>query len=433
MNGCIGWWKLGVGLLACCLVPEVRAQTNDLRPGSVAPQTLPAEAVNGANPIRRSAEASDIKPAAHAASSASASAAARANATSREAQLLLNEAFTLSKSPRTAGSVEDLTKIIELCKEASLKRITAEELSYANSLMAWAYNKRGEAYAAEAVEFTAAGSEQDAAKLDRLALRDFSAAIRLNPEQWRALHNRGVSYGILGLHDDALADFTAVVKLKPEHTDAWFNRAEVSYESGRYAQAASDYAKVIELKPDDGVAYRGRGRALLALRKDRDALADLNRAVELQSGDAVSWAARGEACARLGEWENAAEDFRSAISLDPDCAEAYRGAAWVMASCPQVKYRNAKMAIQAAEQALELAEAQGTRSYQHYDALAAAYANAGRFAEAQHEVRKGLSAAPAAAATGLKERLALYAAQRPFREGTPAVAATPASAKVPRR
>src|SRR5690349_3515351 len=64
-----------------------------------------------------------------------------------EARLLLHEASQLSL---VGKSIEQFTEILELCKRASGMKLTAEESKYARDLQSWAFNKRGEAYAAQA-------------------------------------------------------------------------------------------------------------------------------------------------------------------------------------------------------------------------------------------------------------------------------------------
>lgn len=347
---------------------------------------------------------------------------------SKEARLLLHEALVLSQ---TGKSVEEFTEIIELCQHASQMPLTKEEARYGRDLTSWAYNKRGEVYASQAADFMIQGAEKEAAALDRQALEDFEASVKLDADRWKAVHNRAVSYGVLGLHDDAISDFTRVIALKPDYVNAWFNRAEIHFENDRLAEAIRDYSEAIRLKPEDGTIHRQRGRAYAGSNRFREALGDLDTAVQLDQDDLVSLVERGEICCRLGDWEGAASDFRTAVELDPDSAEAYRGAAWLMATCPQVKYRNTRVAVESAERALELATAQSKLDFTYLDTLAAAYANASRFPEAEHAIRKAIPQAPLADSVVLKKRLSLYANQRPFREGA-VVTTRPASVKVNR-
>lgn len=404
------------GVLICC---HASAQ-NGLRPNRL--PDAPARPIQEANEEPTTA-ASAQEPA----TASQVSATQKADSTA-EARLLLHEASELSQ---VSKSIEQFTAMIELCKRANAKSLSVEELKYSRDLQSWAYNKRGEAYAAQAAEFMKEGSDREAAKLDRHALDDFQASVKLDPNRWKAIHNRAVSFGVLGLHEDASADFTRVVQLKPSYANAWFNRAEIHLESGRTAEAVRDYSEAIKLKPDDATAHRQRGRALAQSGKTSQALEDFNRAVELNSNDAISLVERGETYAELADSESADLDFRTAMEVDPDCAEAYRGAAWLMATCSQAKYRNGKFAVEFGERAMGLAQAQQKHDFTYYDTLAAAYANVGRFDDAQQMLQKAIPRAPQADAAAMKRRLALYAKERPFRQGAVATA-QPASLKVKR-
>ncbi len=88
-----------------------------------------------------------------------------------------------------------------------------------------------------------------------------------------------------------------------------------------------------------------------------------------------------------------------------------------MATCPDKRFRKADLAIRAARKAIEL----DGESPRYLDTLAAAQASAGKFELARATLRKALERAPADSATALKQRLALYESQRPYREAIPDV------------
>jgi tetratricopeptide (TPR) repeat protein len=324
----------------------------------------------------------------------------------------LNEAFRLSQ---TGNSVEDFTKIIENCELARQVSLGDQEAKYARDLLAWAYNRRGELVSAEAAELANQGNVAESAQLDEQALADFNAAVQIDPHRWKALHNRGVNYGLLGHHEEALADFTRVLELKSDYANAWFNRAEVHLETGRYSAAVRDYSEALKLMPADAAAFYGRARSFALVKKYPDALEDFNQAIELEPTLPEYRVERGELHMRLGDWKNAAADFRRSIELDPEHARAYRSAAWLMATCPEAKYRNAKIALETAEKAVRLAEAEGKLDYTYLDVLAAASANAGRFSTAEDILRDAILESPPNVANSLKHRLAVYENQQPFR------------------
>ena len=331
---------------------------------------------------------------------------------------LLREAYARTKAaPREA----DLTEIIRMCRQARRAKPSEDVAAYADQLAAWALNRRGEQYAQQAVDLTGQDQQAKAAEFDAQALADFQAAAELDPKNWKALHNRGVSQALAGQLNDALKDFSRVVELKPDYANAWFNRGEVRADRGEHEQAVADYTQAIRLKPEDLDAHVRRGQAYLQLQKLREALADYDRAVQLAPDQAEPLLDRGDLHRSLGQWQLAAEDYRRAVALDHRSSRAYQRAAWILATCPVDRYRNVDLAVQAAEKALEL---DGEQDVKYLDTVAAAYANAGQFDKACETLARAIDTSPADAET-FRTRLALYQRQEPYREPQPRGTAAP--------
>jgi tetratricopeptide (TPR) repeat protein len=343
---------------------------------------------------------------------------------------LLREAYARTKA---ASREADLTEIIRMCRQARQANPSDAVAAYADELSAWAHNRRGEVYAAQAAQRARQNqqlspgpdapldSSPQATELDGRALADFEAAIELDPRNWKPLHNRGVSRALAGQWDKALEDFSGVVERKPDHANAWFNRGEVRAERGEYELAVADYTQAIELKPEDVDAHSRRGQAYFQLHKFREALADFDRAVQLAPQQAEPLLNRGDAHRSLGQWQLAAEDYRQTMVLDPRLGRAYQSAAWLLATCPLDRYRNAKLAVQAAEKALEL---DGGEDLRYLDTAAAAYANDGQFEKACETLIQAIGMVQAAKtapaqAEMLRRRLGLYRRQQPYREPQP--------------
>jgi Flp pilus assembly protein TadD len=108
--------------------------------------------------------------------------------------------------------------------------------------------------------------------------------------------------------------------------------------------------------------------------------------------------------------------LREAVRLKPDWLEALNNLAWILATQADEKLRNGPEAIGLAAHAVELTR---TNHAGALDTLAAAYAEAGRFAEARQTVRQALdlaeAARQAALVTELRSRLELYQTKTPYR------------------
>lgn len=320
------------------------------------------------------------------------------------------DAYALSK---TAKTIDEFSSIIESCERVLAEQATEETHTYARQLASWSYNRRGELFAQMAAEQIDQGEERKANELDTLALDDFQQAITLDKTRWKAYHNRGVSLGLHGKFEDALADFDVALKLRPDHVNGWYNRAEILVQLGRFEEAVNDYSQAIKYKADDYGSLIGRAAALRQLGKYSEALRDIEGALRIKADNAAAFCERAEIEMALGQWEAAAEDFRTAARTDNSLGRAFRGVAWLMATCPELKFRNAKLALDAAEKAIAL---DGDNDYRTLDVYAAALANIGRFQDAQFNVQKAIQLAPQELRPPLQARLRLYANGQPYRE-----------------
>ena len=332
-----------------------------------------------------------------------------------EPRSVLDSAYAKTK---TAESIEDFTGIIALCNQARAKELSPQLSEYSKQLLSWTHNRRGEVYAEQAAKLLESGQKGQAGELDAKALADFEKAVEFDSSRWKPIHNRGVSYALVGKYEKALADFSRVVELKPDYSNAWFNLGEIRRELGELDKAVDDYSRAIRLKPDDFGALMGRGQAFFRLRRLREALEDFQRSLVLNPHSADAYANRGDTYQGLGMWEQAAEDLRHANQLDKMSSRAYQAAAWLMATCPEARFRQADLAVQAAEHAIQLA---GTRDQRCLDTLAAAYANAGRFDEAVTTLNKAMdSTKNERDRVALQGRMRLYKSGKPYRQEQPA-------------
>ncbi len=113
------------------------------------------------------------------------------------------------------------------------------------------------------------------------ALKDYSAAIRINKSFGDAYFNRGLIYVNYKKFNAALNDFNAALKLTPRGVDIYCNRGNVYHEIGRNNLALMDYNKAISIHPDDGDIYYNRGIVYLAMKQKTKAENDFKKAAEL--------------------------------------------------------------------------------------------------------------------------------------------------------
>ena len=85
----------------------------------------------------------------------------------------------------------------------------------------------------------------------------------------------------------------------------------------------------------------------------------------------------------------------------------------IRATHPEKKWRNGKQAVELAERCCQLTN---NRFAKALDALAAAYAETGRFEDAEDAQIKAIELTPQAMRAEQMARLRLYMAKKPFRE-----------------
>jgi tetratricopeptide (TPR) repeat protein len=308
----------------------------------------------------------------------------------------LIDAHRLSLSARTEA---EFSQIIRVGMEAStrLSETDADAAQFARDLAAWALNRRGQVRAEEGQE--------------ALALADFEAALAQQPHQWRALHNRGVTYAQCGDFANAFDDFSHVIRLKPDFAKAYANRATLYAQAGEAELALKDYAQALAHAPQLTAAHLGRGRVCHALGRLDEALTHFDQAAKQRPDDAETLCSRADLLADLGRYEEALGSYAQAIQQNPELAHAYRNGAWLLATCPDARFRDPENAIRGAEQALKFGYGQ---RHVALDTLAAALASAGRFEEAMAALQQALDIAPEQVRGAYLARMELYEMRQPF-------------------
>ena len=323
-----------------------------------------------------------------------------------------NQEALLSQAQQAASgaqSLDELSAVASMCERGLGAHPAAESSDALRRLAAWAHNRRG--------ELLGEADRQEE------ALEAFQSAIALDAKCSLAIHNRAVTLAEQNQHSAALRDFNRVIELNPGLAIAYRNRAELLATLERMNEAVADYSRAIELLPDDAELYAARGYAWQRLGEFDRASADLDRALEISPDQVELLTQRGNLAAERGEYERAVADFRQAIANEPDRAEAYRSLAWLHATCPDARSRDAEQALWAARKAADLS---APGDYLVLEALAAAHAAAGEFDEARRIQQRAIADTPPEFAAPLRQRLALYEARQPYRSDPPSSRPSPA-------
>jgi tetratricopeptide (TPR) repeat protein len=250
---------------------------------------------------------------------------------------------------------------------------------------------------------------------------------------------------------DELTLWQDCVAKSPNRSRSNYNLATVLYERKDYPQAIKFYNKSLQLDARRFDAYEGLALSYLSEEKIQQALEYADKAIALNSKSARGYYAKGLALCRQNCFDQAIPNFlraieieptydkfytklgviynqnnqfdkasfywNKAIQLNPDSPEPLNNLAWLMATSPDIKYRNPAESLRLAIKANKIT---GYKQPDLLDTLAAAYSNAGQFDKAVSFAEKAVELATAQGnnilSETIKSRLHLYKMRQPFRE-----------------
>jgi tetratricopeptide (TPR) repeat protein len=238
-------------------------------------------------------------------------------------------------------------------------------------------------------------------------------------------------------YDRAIAEYDKAIARCPDPSgNLTSNRALALQAKGDYANAIEAWTAILGRLPWTGfLALHQRGIAWLQLGNNDQALQDFNQYIDRFSGDnalqnagvlllAQAYAHRGRLWRKKGDYGRATCDLDEALRLGTvnghsellmELALAER--AWVWAACPDAAFRDGSRAVEAATR---ICEATAWACVDDIEALAAGYAEMGKFDEAVRRQRQALGCPtfqhykPDDAEAAL-ERLRLYESGHAFR------------------
>jgi tetratricopeptide (TPR) repeat protein len=218
-----------------------------------------------------------------------------------------------------------------------------------------------------------------------------------------------------GRDEEALAEFLEALRLAPASMNAHNDLANVLSRLGRHQEALDHYRTALRLEPDLPLLHCNLGLLLVKLGRIDEACAEYAEAARLDPRDPRPFCFTGKARLKQGLGAEAIASFREALQRDANDAETLTALARVLASDPEARLRNGADAVALAERALAVSGAE----IPVLDALAMAYAETGRFKEAEETATFALNLARAGAGKAqvaeLEERLKRYQSAQPYR------------------
>jgi len=326
----------------------------------------------------------------------------------------------LLQAGRVDEAISQLQRAVELQPD-----LASAHLSLGNALLAKGHVHEALAHLQKAVELqpglaaahlNLANGLLEQGRVDD-ALAHYQQALALQPDS--APSHNGLGNALLrkGQVDRALAHFQTALRLEPRFAEAHLNLANLLLQNKNTDEAIAHFQAALELQPNLAGAHNNLANALLAKGRVDEAIAHFQQALKLQPNLAEAHNNLANAFLRKGRVAEAVAHYQAAVAALPNHPYLLNNLAWVLATCPDASIRDGSRAVELARQAEQLS---GGRDPALLGTLAAAYAEAARFAEAvataQRAVELAVAQTNTAQAETLRARLKLYQSGSPFRD-----------------
>jgi tetratricopeptide (TPR) repeat protein len=284
-------------------------------------------------------------------------------------------------------------------------------------------------------------------KLDE-AIAEYKQALSFKPMHEQAHIFLGAALAKKRQFDEAVSHYSAALKLNPESAVAHNNLARVFQTEGRIDEAMEHYSAAVKLDPGLAQAHNNLGVLMLAKDRTTEGVRELREAMRLNPSDAESEYNLALALNQEQQWNEAAEllatilkkrpndpnahyqfavalthlhktrealsHYASALLIQPDFSDALDGLAWILSTSVNPSFRNGPEAVQMAERACVLTN---RKDAQKLKTLAAAYAEAGRFAEAVSTIQSAVALGTSSSnSNAWASMLSTYKSGQPWRE-----------------
>lgn len=241
-----------------------------------------------------------------------------------------------------------------------------------------------------------------------------------NPDSWMAYNNLGLVLQNQGHIKEAFAYFQHALQLNPNYPEALDNVGTLLASGGRYDEAVECFRRANHIQPNSFNTLENLASALAATGHFKEAIENYRKAIQADPKHPETFLYLGMTLGQAGRIREAVVAYQTALKLNPDLPGALNNLALIRATSSDDTLRNGPEAVQLAERACQLTH---FRQPQFVETLAAAYAEAGRFHEAQATAAAAARLAAAAGLTAQAERdrqwVERFRAGQPFHESPP--------------
>jgi tetratricopeptide (TPR) repeat protein len=249
------------------------------------------------------------------------------------------------------------------------------------------------------------------------AFEQFQLALQIKPDDEKIWFNLGDAFSAEGQPDKAMKCYRKAIEINPNYFNALNNLGSALAAEGRFDEATGFFLQAKQIEPASFMTLKNLASAQAATGRLDEAVGNYRQAIQINPNDPDTRIYLGMTLGQLDRDQEAIVSYRAALNLNPDLPGALNNLALILATSSDDGLRSGPEAVRLAERACQL-----TQYHQplFIETLAAAYAEAGRFPEAQAAVTQAGQLALAAGLTEQAERdrrlLELYRSGRPLRK-----------------
>ena len=248
----------------------------------------------------------------------------------------------------------------------------------------------------------------------------FTHELSVIPDNGLAHYELGNAFEQQGDLYNAIFHYSKALKINPNYAEAHNNLGYILAQQKHYKEAIGHYKEALRIKPGYSEACNNLGTAFLFQGNEKEAVYQYYKALKINPNYAGAYYNLGKVFENHANIEKAILFYKNALELNPEMTQALYNLSWILATHADGKYRNGKEAFKTAGKLCKVTQYQQPLAL---DALAAAYAETGKFSEAvtteQKAIRLALPDGPEGFISGLNKRLELYRRERPYRQPVP--------------
>jgi tetratricopeptide (TPR) repeat protein len=230
--------------------------------------------------------------------------------------------------------------------------------------------------------------------------------------------NLGFLFMQRGDFDSAISHLENALKIRSRNAASHYNSgsalientlASVLKHKGWLNEAADHYENAMRLRPTYGDPYLNLGNVLLLQGRMPDAITQWQKAHATEPKDARFHTALGDAFLGAGLQQDAIAEYEYATRISAQDPLPRNKLAWLLATSLDASIRDGSRAVEVANEAVRLSHGKDPN---YVRTLAAAFAEAGRFVEAEEAARRAVRAAELmdnrSLVNALRDEIALY-------------------------